>query len=75
MLLYPIQSIKAPGPMSTGTYDSCLPVGGRNARRGEHDAPMGGATLSPLRPGPHQILNKMTSGPRQKMTSVTRPHQ
>ena len=36
---------------------------------------MGGATLSPERPGPHQILYKMTSGPRQKMTSVTRPHQ
>ena len=31
---------------------------------------MGGATLSPLRPGPHQILNKITSGPHQKMTSV-----
>ena len=29
----------------------------------------------PLRPGPHQILNKMTSGPHQKMISVTRPHQ
>ena len=39
MLLNPIQSIQAPGPMSTGAYDSCLPVGGRIARRGEHDAP------------------------------------
>ena len=29
-----------------------------------------GATLSPLKPGPHQIFNKMTSGPHQKMTSV-----
>ena len=27
--------------------------------------PMGGATFSPERPGPHQILNKMTGGPHQ----------
>ena len=27
---------------------------------------MGGVTLSPVRPGPHQIFNKMTSGPHQK---------
>ena len=24
-------------------------------------APMGGATLSPARPGPHQILNKISN--------------
>ena len=68
----PPMTLPSSPPPAARLWQSVLACGWQNWKRLRS---MGGATLSPARPGPHQILNKMTSGPHQKMTSVTRPHQ